>query len=315
MKLVNDVRQMSFQRKAVALATLIFGCSCVLLPVACTRPKPAEPQVGATSSSPEVKRYALKGKIVSLDPQTAQADIDAEAIPGFMDAMVMPYKIKDSAQFQKLNVGDSISAEVVVQGHDYWLENVKFVTPAAAAPPKSASAVHIPAEGELVPDFELINQNGRHIRLAQYRGLTLLLTFIYTRCPFPDYCPRVNHEFATIDAQLRAQPPLYRATHIISISFDPAHDTPKVLRRFGRPYAGQGAIPFAHWEFAVAPAAQLPSLANFFGFTYKEEGGLITHSLSTAIIGPDGRIVRWYHGNEWQASGLLKDVSDSLHAG
>jgi protein SCO1/2 len=206
---------------------------------------------------------------------------------------------------------------VIVQtGPDggYWLEHI-VVTGHSTPASKAASQLHIPAAGEPVPDFELTNQNGKRIFLKQFRGKTVLLTFIYTHCPFPDFCPRVSHEFAQVNSQLAATPDLYRGTHLLSISFDPIHDTPRVLRAYGFACAAdKKPALFNHWEFAASPASQLPALAAFFGLTYKEEGGLITHSLSTAVISPDGRIFKWYHGNDWQASDLLKDVSDSLRA-
>ena len=116
-----------------------------------------------------------------------------------------------------------------------------------------------------------------------------MITFIYTRCPFPDYCPRLSRQFAEINRQLGADPALEAKTHLLSISFDPAHDTPKVLRAYGLAAAGsQPAALFSHWEFVVPQAADLPELARFFGLTYLEDGAVITHSMSTAVIGPDG---------------------------
>jgi protein SCO1/2 len=174
--------------------------------------------------------------------------------------------------------------------------------------------VHIPTPGDPVPDFKLINQNGKNISLHQYRGQTLLLTLIYTRCPFPDFCPRVSHEFAAIDRQVRADPARYGKTHLLSVSFDPVHDTPKVLRAYGFSSAGsKDPALFKHWEFSAIPASELPTFAGYFALTYKEEGGLITHSLSTVVISPDGKIFRWYHGGDWRASDLLQDIAAAAH--
>src|ERR1039458_2320896 len=136
-------------------------------------------------------------------------------------------------------------------------------------------------------------KNGKRISLHQYRGQTLLLTLIYTRCPFPDFCPRVSHEFAAIDHQVRGDWARYGRVHLLSISFDPAHDTPKILRAYGFSCAGsKDSALFTHWEFSTIPPAELPKFADYFALTYKEEGGLITHSLSTAVISPDGKIFR-----------------------
>ena len=288
------------------------SCLCLVLAfsAACNR-GPSQP--GAVRASTPAKRYSLKGKVISVDKNAGTANIDNEPIPGFMDPMIMPYTIKPASALDQLQPGDSITADVVVEPGKYWLENV-HVTGHSTAADKPAATVHIPAPGDDVPDFKLINQNGQRVSLHQYRGQTLLLTFIYTRCPFPDFCPRVSHEFSTIDRQLRADPARYGKTHLLSISFDPAHDTPKVLRAYGFSCAGsQDPKLFAHWEFSAIPPAELPEFTNYFALTYKEEGGLITHSLSTAVISSDGKIFKWYHGADWQASDLLLDIAATAH--
>lgn len=270
-------------------------------------------QSGSTSQSAG-KRYALKGKVISVDKSAGTANIDNEPVAGFMDQMIMAYPFKPAAALDQLQPGDSITADVVVEEPGkYWLENVKVIghsTPAQTLPGKPAASVHVPSPGDNVPDFKLVNQDNKAISLHQYRGETLLLTFIYTRCPFPDFCPRVSHEFTAIDHQIRADPARYGKTHLLSISFDPAHDTPKVLRAYGLSCAGsKDPALFRHWEFAAIPQTELPQFADYFTLTYKEEGGLITHSLSTAIISADGKIFKWYHGADWQASDLLSDVA------
>ena len=225
----------------------------------------------------------------------------------------MSYKIRPAATLEHLTPGDSISAEVVVAQLDanndnaiseYWLENVKVT--AHDNPVPSASASHIPAPGEAVPDFSFTNQTGKRISLSQYRGKVLLVTFIYTRCPFPDFCPRMTTNFADLYKQLATNP----NAHLLSISFDPAHDTPKVLREyaFAAAHTHDPAL-FTRWEFAAPTAADLPKIANFFALTVKPEGGLITHTLSTAVIGPDGKIIKWYHGSDWQVSDLINDAA------
>jgi protein SCO1/2 len=262
-----------------------------------------------SQASSSTKRCAFKGKVVSVDKNAGTANVDNEPVAGFMDPMVMPYSMKPASVLDQVQPGDSITAEVVVEPEKYWLENVK-VTGHSQPPAKPAASVHIPSPGDEVPDFKLVNQSGKNISLHQYRGQTLLLTLIYTRCPFPDFCPRVSHEFAAIDHQLRADPARYGKTHLLSISFDPEHDTAKVLRAYGYECAGsKDPSLFARWEFSVLPQTELPEFADYFALTYKEEGGLITHSLSTAVISPDGRILKWYHGADWQASDLLQEIA------
>jgi len=280
--------------------------SAVFLLSSCHRQKPSA-----------TKRYPFTGRIISVDPQTASANIDGDLIQGFMLPMVMTYKIKPASSLGQLSPGDSISAEVVVVDHDprdenadsdYWLENLKVTGHAPQPPAAGENAMHMPAPGESVPDFSFTNQDGKKVSISGYRGHVLLVTFIYTRCPFPDFCPRMSSNFAEIYKQIGSNASLAK-TELLSISFDPEYDKPKVLREYGFSVAHtHDSALFHRWQFAVAPAADLPKIASFFALTVKPEGGLITHNLSTAVIGPDGKIVNWYHGGDWQVSDLIKDA-------
>ena len=258
--------------------------------------------------------------MISIDSQAESAVIDGDNIPGFMDAMAMSYKIKPASMLRQLAPGDSISGEVVVVEPatknedavpDYWLENVKVTAHAKQPPAKGANTMHIPAPGEDVPDFAFTNQDDKPISLHQYRGQVLLVTFVYTRCPFPDFCPRMSGNFAEIDKQVGSNSGL-AGTHLLTISFDPEYDTPKVLRDYGFAVAHtHDAALFRSWEFAAPRPADLAKIADFFALTVTTDGGTITHNLSTAVIGPDGKIVKWYHGGDWQVSDLIKDASDA----
>jgi len=263
------------------------------------------------SKPPAVKRYPFTGRIISLDSQNQSAVIDGDNIPGFMDAMAMAYKITPPGMLSQLSAGESISADLVVvqpgdgtNEPDSWLENIK-ITSRSRIPP-SATTQHIPTPGDIVPDFTFTNQDGRRVSLSQYHGKVLLVTFIYTRCPFPEFCPRMTTNFAELDKQLGAD----RNIHLLSVSFDPEHDKPSILRAYGfsSAHTHDPAL-FRRWEFVVPAAADLPRIADFFALTVKPEAGQITHTLSTAAIGPDGKIVKWYHGSDWQVSDLIKDAT------
>jgi protein SCO1/2 len=292
---------------------VLLCCVTLAFSPACNREKSASNNAASQTGA---KRYVFKGKVMSVDKNAGAANIDNEPIAGFMDPMVMSYTFKPANLIDQLQPGDSVTGEVVVDSDKYWLENVKVTGHSAVPADKPAASVHIPSPGDEVPDFKLTNQNGKSVSLHQFRGETLLLTLIYTRCPFPDFCPRVSHEFSEIDKQLRSDPARYGKTHLLSISFDPAHDTPKVLRDYGFSCAGsKDTSLFQRWEFAVIPQAELAEFTNYFALTYKEESGLLTHSLSTAVIAPNGKIFKWYHGADWQASDLLQDVAAAHSAG
>lgn len=283
-------------------------CLAALFSASCNKPAPPTTSAPAAAQL-GLKRYHLTGRVVSTDKRGNSVLIDGDAIPDFMEAMTMPYTVKDLTLLDKLTPGDKITADVVVQGDDSWIENVA-VTGHTNAPPKPLSELHLPAAGDPVPDFKLINQDNRPISLSQYRGRTLLVTFIYTQCPFPDFCPRLSHQFAEINRQLRSNPALYAKTRLLSISFDPVHDTPKALRAYAFSVSGiKNASVFQHWDFAVSKASDLPAIATFFGLAYVQEGAVINHSVSTAVVGPDGRIFKWYQDTDWQPADLIKDAA------
>ena len=216
-------------------------------------------------SKPAAHHYPLHGRIISVDKLGHQLIIDHDAIPGFMEAMTMPYSVADNAMLEQVGPGDEIRADIKVEGDHIAidkLEVVKKATPGSAAVPKS---MHVPTIGEPVPNFTLVNQSGHRIHLNDYRGKTLLIAFFYARCPLNDYCPRVNSNFAVLDKSLAGMP-LYQKTHLLSISFDPKHDTPEVLRSYGAAYTERySKEDFKHWEFASAPADEMKNLADFFG--------------------------------------------------
>jgi len=266
-------------------------------------------------SSQNFKVYHLRGKVVSTDAAKGEVTLNHEAIPGFMDAMTMPYKLKDASILGELHPGDVITADLLVSQDpdaDVLLDHIVVV--AQGKPDYRPKVIyHVPAQGDAVPDFKLRNQDGRPIHLGQFRGKALLITFIYTRCPSPEFCPRVTRNFASLDKLLAANPALYAKTHLVSISFDPEHDTPARLKAYGATYIGSDTkAAFAHWEFAVPEKPVLAEMAKFFDLGMTEnEDSTITHTLSTTLIGPDGKVIRFYPGNEWTPEQVLVDVKQA----
>ncbi|HEV2645160.1 MAG TPA: SCO family protein [Acidobacteriaceae bacterium] len=265
-----------------------------------------------------VKTFAIHGRIVSVDAAKGSVVLNAAAVPGFMEAMTMSYKLKDSSIVGELHSGDMISAKLLVRkvGDEFEDAMLDEIVVVAQARPdyKPAVAYHVPAVGDAVPDFKLLNENGRTIHLGQFKGRVLLLTFIYTRCPLEDYCPRMNKNFAEIEKQL-AGSAAYGKTHLLSVSFDPKFDTPAVLKGYAAEYTGGDARKFAHWDFAAPPESGLMAMEEFFdvGVTPGDAGSL-NHSLSTAVIGKDGRIVAWYPTNEWTVADVIAKMKAAAAA-
>lgn len=298
--------------------SLVFGLLCVLLFSGCRQNKPSASQSPATASTAPVKTYPIRGKIVSTTATSVL--LDHEAVPGFMEAMTMSYKLKDPSIIGELHPGDRITATLLVtkdaDGFNTALLD-KIVVIAQAKPDyKPSVQYHVPQPGDDVPDFKLVNQSDRPIHLAQFKGRVLLITFIYTRCPLADYCPRMSRNFADVDKALSTDRTLYAKTHLLSISFDPAYDTPNVLRSYGEAYIGQSAHgAFSHWDFAAPHESDVASLTQYFnvGVTPGENQS-INHSLSTILIGKDGKVVAWYPNNEWKPADVLAAVKQAAIA-
>jgi len=262
-------------------------------------------------NSANEKRYDLKGKVQAVEPDKHLITIAHEDIPNYMPGMTMPFSDPDDADFQFIAVGDEIAATLVVDGSHSWLENVQITK--ESADPSTTTGIVEARQGDEVPDYGLVNQDGKDIRIHNYRGKALLLTFIYTRCPLPEYCTLMSNNFAEIDRQLQQQPQLYEKTHLLSISIDPDYDTPKVLRSYGAAHTERySSETFSHWEFATGTKDQVKGVAQFFGLRYFDENGQITHGLRTVIIGPDEKVLKVYRGNEWKPDELMKDLQKLL---
>jgi len=253
--------------------------------------------------------------VVSTNRANGEITLDHEAIPGFMDAMTMPYKLKDTNILSELHPGDLITADLQVSDGDALLDHI-VVVGEAKPDYKPQVSYHVPAPGDTVPDFKLRNQDGRIIHLEQFRGQEVLITFIYTRCPLPNFCPRVTHNFADIHRQLASNPAVFGKTHLLCVTFDPDNDTPQRLRAYGASYIGSDAKDaFAHWDFAIPEKPVLTKMAQYFdvGITHAADNS-ITHTLSTTLIGADGKVVKFYPGNEWSVDQVVADIEHTAGA-
>lgn len=284
-------------RRPAPLLTLLI---LLTTPFGCGRPE--EPA--------EAKRYEMRGTVVSFDKNQRQVVVAHEAIPDLMEAMTMPFTLKDESAYDVMRPGAKIQATLVVSGGSSWLENPIITVaipddPTGAAPP----TLREPVVGEQVPDFSLVNQDARRVSLGDYRGRALALTFIYTRCPLPDYCPLMSENFAAVNRELAKDTALGAKARLLSVTVDPEYDTPKVLRSYGAAHTGEFAGErFERWQFATGDPSDVRRLAESFGLSYARDGDQIIHSLRTAVIGSDGRLVKLYRGSEWKPDELLADL-------
>jgi protein SCO1 len=266
---------------------------------------------GGCQSKP-AKHYPIEAMVISADPGKKLIIVKHGDIPGLMPGMTMTYEVADPHQIEKLQPGDKISADLVVSENIGRLEKIQLLSKGdrKLAP---GTTQRIPEKGDDVPDFALVNQDGKLLHFHDFRGKTLLVTFIYTRCPLPDFCPRMNENFRAVQKLLESTPDATQRVAFLSISFDPNNDTPAVLKHYGSVYRksapGEPAFP---WQFAAPAEKDLPNVAQFFGLVYQLDGAQIVHSLSTTLIGPDGKVVEWYSGNDWNPSDAAQAIASLL---
>jgi protein SCO1 len=262
---------------------------------------------GCGSSAP--KHYALRGYVLDKDEQS-RVTVSHEEISGLMPAMTMPYQVKDPAAFKNVWPGDRITADLVVDAKKKdWLERVVVTDSSGRDSLPSVTADELEA-GTAIPDVRLINQEGKTIHLSDFKGKAVLLTFIYTRCPFPDFCPLLSHEFAALDRELKKTPGDYARTHLVSISLDPAFDKPPVLRKYGLVYV-QDPAGFKHWDFVATSPEDLKALAAAFNLTYFEKDNQITHGLRTVLLGTDGTVQEVWSGNAWRKQEIVDSMREA----
>ena len=262
----------------------------------------------------EPKRYPLKGKVVAVNRDKKTATIDHEAIPDYMAAMTMDFPIHEDWVWGDLVPGSEIRAELVVDNaakDPYWLENIGIVAapgPNQPTPPIDERFVQI---GKEIPDFTLTNQDGKRISAKDFRGKPLAITFIYSECPLPDYCIKMSRAFSDLANDLAADPTAKDRFRLLSISFDPARDTPEKLRSYRLGYLGSDSKGDSIWQIAVGSEKDVRAIADFFGLRYEvdpNDKAQFNHSLRTVVVAPDGKVTKIFPGNEWTVADLKNEL-------
>lgn len=261
--------------------------------------------------------YEVNGRVAGVDDTGRTLTVEHEEIPGYMPPMIMPLPVEDPSMTASLESGDAIQFELTVSNDSTWISDIQSIPDSAVARKpaqtiqpidnKSKDGPQPLQEGDQVPsDLTLIDQTGTPFQLGDFRGQTLVFTFVYTQCPLPDFCPLMSKQFATLQPMLRDK--FGEQVHLLSVSFDPANDTPAVLRDYADDYTDR----LDTWTFATGDTSSVRRATSLFGVYTESEKDEITHNLVTAVIGPDGTVHRLFRGNDWKPDDVLRAVEKTL---
>jgi protein SCO1 len=266
------------------------------------------------------RTYPVEGQVIVMTPERSEATIKHGEIKGLMPAMTMPYKIKNKAELAAIKPGDIVSGTLVIVENDAYLTGVKRIgeAPIEQAPPETTVATaaapgfELLKPGDTVPDSAFVDQDGRKKTFRAFRGSRVILTFIYTKCPIPTFCPMMDRHFATLQEHLQDDPAL-KDVHLVTVSFDPAVDTPAVLKQHARELKAD----LTRWTFLTGDLHDIDQFAARFGLSVARapnDARDITHNLRTAVISPAGKLVKMYTGNEWTPRDILEDLKPVANA-
>lgn len=259
-----------------------------------------------TPTNPQV--FQVKGIVVELEPEEYSVRIKHEEISGYMAAMTMTFEVRDPNELAGLEAGDHVAFRMLVTDDDGWIDQVrKLPRPTTNAPPTTGQfrfvrEVEPLNVGDALPEYRFTNQLGRAISTSQFRGRALAITFVFTRCPFPTFCPRTMENFVATQRQLLALTNGPANWHLLALSIDPEFDTPAVLQAYG---AGYQLDP-RHATLATGALIEITAIAEQLGLEFwREPDGGISHNLRTAVIDPAGRVQTILAGNKWTSEELV----------
>ncbi len=264
------------------------------------------------------RRFSVSGVVLEVDQSKQILVVSHESIPGFMGAMAMPFVVRDSRLFEGLQPGCKIEFTLVVTQDSSYIDHLEIRSfeslgqhPQEARRLQRLESLVAPGQnpaplsvGEHVPDFTLIDQSQNRVTLSAFAGRIVAINFIYTRCPLPDYCVRLSNNFGQL--QKRFSQRLGSDLILLSVTFDPQHDQPDVLAK----YANVWKADPRNWHFLTGALPDVRRLCHLFGVESWADGGILTHSLHTAIIDREGRLAVNIDGNQF----TVQELGDLVEA-
>ncbi len=279
-----------------------------MLTCALTSCRDRNPAPNATAGhSTNVQIYLVKGVVKELKADGKTVVIQHEEVPNYMPAMTMPFEVKDPKALAGLGAGDEVSFRMLVTENEGWIDRItKLGTTNVTEPPRRetfrrARIVEPLNIGDPIPDYPFTNELGREFSLGQFKGTALAITFIFTRCPFPNFCPRMSENYAEAYKKLLGLKDGPKNWHLLSVSFDPEFDTPTVLKN----YAARYKYDTNHWNFATGALIEIDAITEQFGLVFPREGINFNHNLRTVVIDAQGKVEKVFIGNEWKVDDFV----------
>jgi len=293
------------------LPIILVFCLAVSLLSACKKPSSsASNSAGLPAQSTNERIFQVEGIVKAIRPSRKEIEIKHQAIPGYMPAMTMPFDVKDTNELTGLKPEQPISFRLTVTDTDGWIDNIRKLGPIAEAPvevssPQLVRAVDPLKVGDPLPEYRLTNQFGHTITTTQFKGQALAITFLFTRCPFPTFCPRLANDFAETQEKLLTLPAGPTNWQLLTISFDPQFDRPAVLKA----YAEAHHYDSKHSTFATGDLGDISALGDLFGLAFWHDStGSITHNMRTAVIDANGRLQKVFEGKDWTSAELAAEI-------
>ncbi|MBC8003739.1 MAG: SCO family protein [Opitutaceae bacterium] len=272
--------------------------------------KPAGTGAVTTNAAPP-KTFLVKGVVKSINPDGLSVTIQHEEIPDYMPAMTMPFDVKDRNELTGIAAGDAVSFRLLATEDDGWIDQVKKTSEPVKVPEprpltRRVREVDPLSVGDTMPNYPFTNELGKAVSLADFKGNAVAFTFIFTRCPFPDFCPRLSQNFAGAFKQLKEMPNGPKNWKLLSISFDPEFDTPKTLRAYAERYKYDPG----YWSFLTGELIEIDAITEQFGlmFPRSQEGVGFDHNLRTVVIDAQGKVQAIFKGSSWKAEELVTEM-------
>lgn len=261
--------------------------------------------------------YSVNGVVKELKPDGTNIVIRHEAIAGFMPAMTMPFTARDPRQIVALQPGDRIKFRLLVTADESWIDSVERITDGAPSPPPTfeTAAARVVRDveplniGDVMPDYAFTNQFGKPARFSDFRGKVVAVTFVFTRCPLPEFCPRMLKNFSAAVSALEKSTNA-PAWHLLTLTIDPAFDTPEVLRLHAERYKYDPR----QWTFLTGAMIDIDAITEQVGLVFRRQtsSALLDHNMRTLVVDPEGRLRKIFVGNTWKPEELVEEMAAAV---